>query len=375
VPLQFLCLALYDCVLVHIMNTLRTDASWQGIKQEMTNSMAKRKLATTLNIFRESYKEADIMCIQKCSTIYRNSLESAMGMEFDIIFPDHMDYEDPTAAASIILLRKKLFNGYAHKNLTSEVIELVEAQKAGKQPGANELLVISTKGKDGKPYLIASFHSDSKGKQSIPVVKALSMVLKKENESAETRAIFGLDANTVLDNVIKFSEECKSVGLRTVTGPHYAAWTTTCKARTHLQPQTTKAVPMSMRLYDDCNPRDHILIDRKAFDVKKMLRDNTGKKDFIEAQNIPSMDFPSDHAIICATLEPRAEEEAQVDDAKLDELREKLLMAMEDGILSLQVELCPADIDIGYDPEETQSEVSTVPGDEEEEEGDDCQSP
>merc|ERR1719253_350212 len=89
VPLQLLCLALYDAALVHIMNSLRPqpDHTWQTIKQKMTTVMAKRKLATTLGILRNTYSNTDVICMQKVSAIYKKPLESALSTEFNVIFP------------------------------------------------------------------------------------------------------------------------------------------------------------------------------------------------------------------------------------------------------------------------------------------------
>ena len=95
---------------------------------------------------------------------------------------------------------------------------------------------------------------------------------------------------------------------------------TTYNARTYLQPQLNKAVRMTERAYSpltDRNPKDHILfqtssctsdqvgreMQRTGFSAKTVSRDNTGTGTFLPRTPFPTMNFPSDHAIVCAELQ------------------------------------------------------------------------
>lgn len=141
VPLQLLCLALYDAVLVHIMNLLRPppESTWQNIKRSMT-VMAMGKLEKTLSILRTTYGDTDVICLQKVSAIYKRRLESSLGTEFNVIFPKTMDPENPTEWYSVILLRRKVFAEFdltkeAHVDLTQEVIRLAAEGTQHKKVG------------------------------------------------------------------------------------------------------------------------------------------------------------------------------------------------------------------------------------------------
>ena len=95
---------------------------------------------------------------------------------------------------------------------------------------------------------------------------------------------------------------------------------TTYNARTYLQPQLNKAVRMTERAYSpltDRNPKDHILfqtssctsdlvgceVQRTGFSAKTVSRDNTGTGTFLPRTPFPTLNFPSDHAIVCAELQ------------------------------------------------------------------------
>ena len=78
---------------------------------------------------------------------------------------------------------------------------------------------------------------------------------------------------------------------------------TTFAARTHLQPQLNKAVAYNEKdIKGDKNPKDFVLFFRTDFEVAIAERDNTGARDFTENMVIPTLRFPSDHAITYSTL-------------------------------------------------------------------------
>ena len=86
-----------------------------------------------------------------------------------------------------------------------------------------------------------------------------------------------------------------------------ADWTTTYCARTFLQPQLNKAVRAAdaqTSPLTDRNPKDFLLFSPSAFDVTEpCVRDCTGAKTFDASSYLPTLTFPSDHAIVSAALE------------------------------------------------------------------------
>lgn len=132
-------------------------------------------------------------------------------------------------------------------------------------------------------FVVASFHGDTNGLMTIPVVDALDklMILKDVDEAAECEGgkpwlappppllIVGLDANTYVDHVPgkrlgvrEFSDHIARREMATCWGVCDPRVHTTFNARTYLQPQLNKAVRMAERASSDMtdkNPKDHIL--------------------------------------------------------------------------------------------------------------------
>merc|ERR1712070_740579 len=135
-----------------------------------------------------------------------------------------------------------------------------------------DLLVILTRHREGYPVLLASFHGDTNGLATLPVVRAVARVL--QNQPDDCRLVFGMDANVYLEkregmqDVAGFLECCASLGLRSCwpENKSMAECCTTCHARTYLQPQLNKAVRSVEKITKgDLSPKDHILVQSDAF--------------------------------------------------------------------------------------------------------------
>jgi len=129
---------------------------------------------------------------------------------------------------------------------------------------------------------------------------------------ADSRLIFGLDANTYADdskgtqNLFEFADTCSRLGLASNWGdtPDKSK-ITTFNARTFLQPQLNKAVKYNEKdIKGDRNLKDFVLFTKGDFTVASYKRDNTGSGDFVENMVIPSLAFPSDHCILETRLNP-----------------------------------------------------------------------
>merc|ERR1712080_453676 len=101
-------------------------------------------------------------------------------------------------------------------------------------------------------------------------------------------------------------------GLRSCFGgPIDAKMNTTCSARTFLQPQMNKANAAATRTSGgDVNPKDHIIyraVNVSAGPTTQLIgspsRDNTGTRCFMPDKTFPTLNFPSDHAIVSAEFE------------------------------------------------------------------------
>ena len=180
-----------------------------------------------------------------------------------------------------------------------------------------------------QPYVIASFHGDTTGLATKPVVSAVMKAMSSESDLAESKLIFGLNANTYektmpskQQDVLEFGEHYVSLGLTSAWGdvPNPSNYTT-FNSRTYLQPQLNKACKKSdKRANGDINPKDFILTLKKDFKVTKTWKDNTGEKKYEENMAFPTLKFPSDHGILTTIFEPieaASEKDGESAEAKL----------------------------------------------------------
>lgn len=160
----------------------------------------------------------------------------------------------------------------------------------------------------------ASFHGDTNGLATIPVLDALVAAMSKSSHIPENaRLLFGLDANTYEkgiegknQDVMLWGAHYMSHGLTSCWGdmPQKSNYTT-YNARTYLQPQLNKACKRSeKREKGDVNPKDFIIFNKKDFKVVQTWKDNTGERVYKEDMAFPTLQFPSDHGILTTIIEP-----------------------------------------------------------------------
>ena len=65
VPLQALCMAIFDAILVHIVTTCSADGTWLRLKRQMLQALYAKKDARILQILTETYAEADAIFLQE----------------------------------------------------------------------------------------------------------------------------------------------------------------------------------------------------------------------------------------------------------------------------------------------------------------------
>lgn len=315
-PLQTLCGAIFDAILVHMMNTLSEPSVWQELKRTMVKNLNKQKVPRTLDILEKVYGDSDVITLQEVSSsLIELARSREIGKKFHIIQPADLDaVRDQN---SVICLKKTTFPlGDKSTEVTSFVEnELGNANK--KMLGKGDLLAISTESNAGEKYVIASFHGDTNGLATIPVtdalVKAMSSSQMKEIAPGY-KLIFGLDANTYENGKPNEKQDVLEYGLSYVRNGLTSCWGdvpdrknyTTYNARTYLQPQLNKACKQSeKREKGDVNPKDFILFPQNTFNVIQTFKDNTGKKAYIEDMAFPTLEFPSDHGIVTTILEPK----------------------------------------------------------------------
>ncbi|CAE7293825.1 unnamed protein product [Symbiodinium natans] len=302
VPLQCLCLAIFDAILVHMLNRLSPKCHWLQIKDSICNATFREKETRTTRIL-ERYKGCSVICLQEASAAYLHKLQSScLAQTHHVVIPEKLDAQRDQNSA-LLLSRAAFCQGY--QEITSDAVGAVEGST---HVEVGDLIAVRAVHSSGRRFVLASFHGDTNGKATAPVLRALVRVLSQDF------LLLGLDANTYLRGsathygVKDFLQECQSCGLNSCwpEGVDMAKCLTTCHARTFLQPQLNKGCPSAKKLeMGDVNPKDHIIFSRQAFDLVKVIKDNTGHGEYMEGVCFPSLEFPSDHGLVAATLSPK----------------------------------------------------------------------
>ena len=158
-PLQTLCCAIFDAILIHIMNEVSTE--WQPIKRAIVESLIKEKVTKTLDILEKAtYIDSDIITLQEVSSAFIDQARGRpkLGTMFWIIAPGNMDaMRDQN---SVIFLRRETFP----EGQSMEITSLVESsfEQGVEVPIAKgDILAITATDWEGIPFVVASFHGDT----------------------------------------------------------------------------------------------------------------------------------------------------------------------------------------------------------------------
>jgi hypothetical protein len=346
IQLQTLACAIFDSILIHMMNHI-APTRWQPLRQEMCESLNLKKNEISASILSDIYSEYDILFLQEVSKAFVQ-LASAGGLLSDTVgalrssllssssnsgvtppspiyhntLNRHYHIHTPISMAtgtnsrdqnSVIMLKKHRYKDV--KDVTDEIMKEISASNANgniKKPipvADGDLLVLSVyDNATGYKYLLASFHGDTNGLATIPVLNAVYS--HAINKRPDHRLLFGMDANTYefpgkdLQDVESFAEFYTSKKLNSCYGrkPNPKNYTT-FHARTYLQSQLNKAVSLEDRdKKGDKNPKDFIIFFDSDFSTLWTRKDNTGQHLFIDNMIYPTLTFPSDHAITSTLL-------------------------------------------------------------------------
>jgi hypothetical protein len=310
-PLQTMCGAIFDAILVHMMNTVAEPNVWQELKKTMVENLNKQKVPHTLQILENTYADSDILTLQEVSSSFIDQARaSKLGKIFHIIAP--MDLDAVRDQNSVIFLNKDSFPKGAGVEITS-LVESSFPTGVDVPVAKGDILAITATNKYDVPLVVASFHGDTNGLATKPVLDAVVKAMSSDSALKGHRLVFGMDANTYENgkpgkqqDVLDYAKHYNSLGLTSCWGdtPNPSNYTT-YNARTYLQPQLNKACKSTeKREKGDVNPKDFIVFPKGDFTVVKTWKDNTGKKEYIEDMAFPTLEFPSDHGLLATILEP-----------------------------------------------------------------------
>ncbi|GBG29888.1 Hypothetical Protein FCC1311_061082 [Hondaea fermentalgiana] len=318
IPLQTLCAAIFDAVLVHMMNVIdgrlgggasygSKSSAWQGLRSQICHSLNLKKNDRILDILSNTYLDREIIFLQEVAGAFieRARRDAVLSGAFHIVGPTKMSNSDQN---SVILLSKERFPRGITEDITNRLkFDSSDGDGAGKKVAAGDVTIVHATDVFQNNLVLASFHGDTNGLQTVPVVRAVTKVVAKPE-----LLLFGLDANTyekgkagVKQDVTEFASEYVHLGLDSCWGQHPNPRNfTTYNGRTYLQSQLNKASKKSeIRSKGDVNPKDFILFKQGTFAVQHVTKDNTGKKAYMELTVFPTLEFPSDHGVLSADLE------------------------------------------------------------------------
>jgi len=302
-PLQTLSQAIFDAILVHIVNSVSPSGRWQQLRQEMCDALNRHKDTRTLEILQQTYGTTDAVFLQEAAASFRTSAAKRLGGRYIVAAPSTLDTSRDQN--SLLLLRRDLFLEASLVDRTEEVMKTFD-RNVPVAPG--DLFVLQVDDTLGRPYLLASFHGDTNGLATIPVLEAVTALAAR---MPERRLIFGLDANTYeheapgKQDVLGFARAYVAKGLTSCWGDTPDPTNhTTYNARTYLQAQLQKAAKQSeTAAKGDKNPKDFLLFSPASFTVRSTTKDNTGERRYVEDMVFPTLQFPSDHGVLSTTLE------------------------------------------------------------------------
>ena len=205
-----------------------------------------------------------------------------------------------------MLLSKTCFDAASVTDLTNEAMALIPTGGAAVANG--DLCVTAATDLSGNQLLLASFHGDTDG---MATASALAAVHALATSRPDATLIFGLDANTYIKAkpgkqaaAVDFVADFTSKGYASSFGEKpLLECLTTSNARTFLQPQLQKACKAADKASKgDFNPKDYLLAPAAKCVFLECGKDNTGQRSYTEGMVVPTLDWPSDHGAVFATI-------------------------------------------------------------------------
>ena len=332
-PLQVLSCLIFDAIQYFMLNKLAPD-TWQPLRNELCEKLNRNKIKRSIEILEKSYSDSDVMFLQEVAGKFiDDAMKSKLSEDYYIKYPVRLNRDRDQN--SIILLKKSSYFESVTE-VTDEIVEQFRLIGSDVPVEDGDLFAIlatatlrSSRGATGGPtggargtekqnltsekteyekFLLVSFHGDTNGLATIPVLNAVLSYMSSHLTSH--KLLFGMDANTYANphadqqGVTDFAKHFTSKHLNSCYGPTPNPLNfTTFHARTHMQTQLNKAISLQEKdLKGDKNPKDFILFFDADFRVHSTTKDNTGHRKYIEDMVFPTLSFPSDHGITSTVL-------------------------------------------------------------------------
>jgi len=259
ISLQIICLAAFDASLVFIMNTV-APRDWHRIKTSLMDVLHQNKCLRVKDILTgHVYASCDIIFLQEVSAAMVRDFEndSEMKEKYHILSPETLDGKRDqnsiilTASCRFSVVKSKNCSQTSKGEITAQVTRLLDdGDSTPITPG--DLFVVGCQEKvtktsnisdtelrqsQGQQYVLASFHGDTDGLATIPVVRAVQKymtTLESDDLAADDGGVaspcspllvFGMDANTYKvhdegkrQGVIDFTKHLATMNILTCWG-------------------------------------------------------------------------------------------------------------------------------------------------------------
>ena len=121
--LQTVCLAVFDAVLVHMLNTLSPDGKWLELKASILAELTKKKEAKQISMLETVYADVDVLFLQEVKThAYRSTLPVAFASRYSVHGPAKPSKADQN---SCILLASSRFDAKTVVDLSAQAMDAV----------------------------------------------------------------------------------------------------------------------------------------------------------------------------------------------------------------------------------------------------------
>ena len=178
VPLQALGLAIWDAVMLHVVCTLSPGGEWLAIKRSIVEALLQKKEPRTLEILTGPYAGTDIMFLQEARGDFKPVLSAALGGAYAVFAPATPSKSNQN---SLVALRTSAFDAASVVDVTDQAMAALSTEAKGKVASGDLLVLTASDKAGGRKYVLASFHGDTDGLATLPVLEAVHAVVLATN--------------------------------------------------------------------------------------------------------------------------------------------------------------------------------------------------
>ena len=170
-PLQTYMIAAFDAILIHIMNQVAPH-TWQDIRRQLCLNLNAKKNDRIVEILRKTYGDADVIFLQEVASSFLKKIRSSVS-EFAVLSSKNINLKRDQN--SVILIRRSRFDPHSMNEVSRRVEDTMKRLETRPVPVAQgDIFAITIRGRvDKRHYLLASFHGDTNGLATIPVVRSV----------------------------------------------------------------------------------------------------------------------------------------------------------------------------------------------------------